>query len=100
LTNAERDQMLRAVWGDESRIKKHAAGCWLEHSVACFGCGKRVTDPQRTKTQIRRQLHKDGWRVAVPYLRRRTVDFCCPACMRPYVRMVERAAMLKKLTKQ
>jgi hypothetical protein len=86
MTNEERDRMLKAVWGDDtSRIRKHPEGYWAEHWVRCFGCGKTVTDAKRTKTEIRKQLRKEGWRVAVPYpyvdhIARQTVDFCSPTC--------------------
>lgn len=65
-----------------------------EHSVRCLGCPIMVADLTKTKTQIRKELREDGWRVAVPrwatldpaspeyraaLTSRKTVDIC-PAC--------------------
>ena len=80
--------MLKAVWGDDtSRIRKHPEGYWAEHSVTCFGCGKTVTDSQRTKTEIRKQLRKEGWKVSVQGFRSMSgggnyerLDFCGQEC--------------------
>jgi hypothetical protein len=90
MTNEQRDRMLKAVWGDTSRIRKHPEGYWAEPSVTCFHCGKTVTDPQRTKAEIRRQLRKEGWKVSVEGFRSmsgggnygnyKRLDFCGHEC--------------------
>lgn len=58
------------------------------HTVRCHGCGKQVTDLKRTRTQIRKELDRQGWRVAMPLrctvsiqditpeMNRKTVDRC------------------------
>jgi hypothetical protein len=53
---------------------------WAEHSVTCFGCGKTVTDSQRTKTAIRKQLRQEGWKVSVQGWDYKRLDFCGQEC--------------------
>jgi hypothetical protein len=37
------------------------------HTVRCYECGKQVTDLNRTRTEIRKQLQQEGWSVAIPF---------------------------------
>jgi hypothetical protein len=37
-----------------------------KHTVQCRSCGKTVTDLTKPRSEIRKELKKQGWRVAVP----------------------------------
>jgi hypothetical protein len=37
-----------------------------KHTVQCRSCGKTVTDLTKLRSEIRKELKEQGWRVAVP----------------------------------
>ena len=72
-----------------------------QHTVTCYQCGRQVTDLNRTKTQIRKELHDhEGWFVAIPawavHRGRRgdgkTVDCCDPCAARGVNEAMQRLA--------